>query len=615
METKENIGRPAGCNFESMEQDNNPDLQPSADDSQSHLGIKEDVSNVGTLSLNGSNIGVEADADNSTPGLSDHGTEGGSGYLTFSDGNIEDQDVLVNKTDSDPVDGETEVDMDLVDSPMHVNIQVTEVLTVQENMLSTLNAENGSLDAPPESFKARTGVKRTRTTYEQQQPSVRVMYSSLARASKRKLEELLQQWSEWHTTNSMYLDPDESLESGEETYFPAIRTGMAKSCKVSFCIDDRTRDEQNNGPMPLDSNSVPLYDRGFLLGLTSADGPLNAERGLEIVGDPARCFNCGSYNHALKDCNKPRDNLAVSNARRQHMAKRNQNSHSRSSIRYYQSSSSGKYDGLKPGTLDAETRTLLGLRELDPPPWLNRMRELGYPPGYLDSDEEDQPSGITIFGEEEVISDLIKKEVISEEQEEGEINDVEEKTVEEEGAIKEMNVVKPGKKKTVIEEGEMNEMKAKKKTVEFPGINAPIPENADEWLWGQASSSSDTYRNRSQREHSSRFYQSEQRRTRSFMDDGPPGVDPVISPSMSSYPPRYGSHGGYDSPRDLAPAFARDREWRSPPRYDDYGSRSSYRSPREYSSSRYEYDMDDRWDGRGADYEFEGHHHSRRRMS
>jgi zinc finger CCHC domain-containing protein 8 len=38
---------------------------------------------------------------------------------------------------------------------------------------------------------------------------------------------------------------------------------------------------------------------------------------------------------------------------------------------------------LKPGSLDAETRKLLGLKELDPPPWLNRMREIGYPPGYF----------------------------------------------------------------------------------------------------------------------------------------------------------------------------------------------------------------------------------------
>ena len=27
--------------------------------------------------------------------------------------------------------------------------------------------------------------------------------------------------------------------------------------------------------------------------------------------------------------------------------------------------------------------TICLLQEFDPPPWLNRMREIGYPPGYL----------------------------------------------------------------------------------------------------------------------------------------------------------------------------------------------------------------------------------------
>ena len=75
----------------------------------------------------------------------------------------------------------------------------------------------------------------------------------------------------------------------------------------------------------------------------------------------ARCFNCGAYNHSLKECPKPRDNAAVNNARKQHKFKRNQNSSSRNPTRYYQSSSGGKYDGLKPGSLDTETRQLLGL--------------------------------------------------------------------------------------------------------------------------------------------------------------------------------------------------------------------------------------------------------------
>ncbi len=37
---------------------------------------------------------------------------------------------------------------------------------------------------------------------------------------------------------------------------------------------------------------------------------------------------------------------------------------------------------LKPGQLSSETRAALGLGPLDPPPWLDRMRQLGYPPMY-----------------------------------------------------------------------------------------------------------------------------------------------------------------------------------------------------------------------------------------
>ena len=84
-------------------------------------------------------------------------------------------------------------------------------------------------------------------------------------------------------------------------------------------------------------------------------------RGQKIVDDAARCFNCGSYSHALKECPKPRDRVAVNNARKQHKSKRNQNSASRNPARYYQDSPTGKYDGLRPGALDAETRKLLGL--------------------------------------------------------------------------------------------------------------------------------------------------------------------------------------------------------------------------------------------------------------
>lgn len=92
--------------------------------------------------------------------------------------------------------------------------------------------------------------------------------------------------------------------------------------------------------------------------------PINVAtcRGLEIKDEASRCFNCGSYSHSLKQCPKPRNNVAVNNARKQHQkSKRNQSAASRNATRYYQNSQGGKYDDLKPGVLGAETRQLLGL--------------------------------------------------------------------------------------------------------------------------------------------------------------------------------------------------------------------------------------------------------------
>ncbi|XVF63182.1 hypothetical protein PTKIN_Ptkin09bG0067600 [Pterospermum kingtungense] len=421
---------------------------------------------------------------------------------------------------------------------------------------------------------AITGAKRPRMTLADQQPSVHIVYNFLTRAGKQKLEELLQKWSEWqaeHVSSSQ--DQSERIESGEETYFPALYVGAEKPSAVSFWIDNQTRNPQDVDFIPLDDNIVPLYDRGYSMGLASADGSSNLEGGLELKDAASRCFNCGSYSHSLKQCPKPRDNVAVNTARKQHQkSKHNQNTASRSAIRYYQNSQGGKYDDLKPGVLGPETRQLLGLGEFDPPPWLNRMREIGYPPGYL-ADDEDQPSGITIYGD-------------------GETNEGQE-----DGEIAEMVPPEP----------------QKKMTIEFPGINAPIPVGADEKLWVPGPSSSELSRSRSHHrlnhsfEPSSRGLHHEQRYYGDFEDEGPPGVDSRFS---SSYPPRYGNYDSphsFHSPRDpiprpRSPAWGRsysDRgSRRSPVVYEEFASHGSYSSSsmrNSHGSARFENENDESW--------------------
>ncbi|KAF2564906.1 hypothetical protein F2Q70_00015496 [Brassica cretica] len=388
-----------------------------------------------------------------------------------------------------------EEDMDLTEDDFrNVSGQFSRETT--STATTVRDAVSVSLETVKVDVSSKTGVKRARTISEENQSSVHVTYKHLTRASKQKLESLLQQWSEWEAEQS-YLpcqsdqDQEPALESGEDTYFPALRVGLQKTSSVSFWFDCKTGQDSLKEFVPVESSTTPLYNRKFTIGLDSTVGSSNLEGGLEIIDDdPPRCFNCGAYSHSMRECPKPFDRSAVNIARRQHKSKRNQSSRLIPS-RYYKSAQGGKYDGLKPGSLDPETRQVLGLGELDPPPWLHRMREIGYPPGYL-AVEEDHLSGITIFDEEET-------EPEEEEKEEGEVKA-------EDGEILEV----------AASSSEPPQMKM---TVEFPGINAPIPENADVWLWQQRKNTGHGFN------HDHQY--------RGVM--GPPGVE-----LSSSYPPRYG---------------------------------------------------------------------------
>lgn len=427
-------------------------------------------------------------------------------------------------------------------------VEVIETVSIIETIIDTnsgVHSENLCLTAQKESTRSSkihdspiSGAKRARSTYELQQPSVHVSFNSLSRQSKKKLEELLLQWSEWEGQQcSLSEDSNGALECGEKTYFPAFHVGSEKSYTVSFSMDNRVMKRQKQSiDISLDGDTAPLYDRGFALGLTSVDDSINQEGSLEILNAAPRCFNCESYNHSLKDCPKPRDNAAVNTARKQRQANKNNTSSSRNPTRYYQATPGGKYDGLIPGVLSAETRQLLGLGELDPPPWFNRMRELGYPPGYLDP-EEDTPSGITIYADEG--------------EQDGEIQ------------ISDLSTPK------------------KKFSVKFPGINAAIPVNAEPRKWAASPVSSgppifDNSRSRSnpRSNYSSEFMNHgyDPMRSRENRSVGSSGYNIGVSPPVN--------YNYTSDPR--TPSLERslsDRGWRSPM---VHAGLSSYRSPYDF---------------------------------
>ncbi|RZB46422.1 hypothetical protein D0Y65_050452 [Glycine soja] len=383
---------------------------------------------------------------------------------------------------------------------------------VTEEVSGVLLAENGCISLEDGSLKRSletvgTCAKRARITVDEDQPSVHFTYNSLTRASRQKLQELLQKWSEWHAKH----DASEVLESGEETFFPALHVGLEKTSAVSFWMENQTRNDKNKDFIPLADNTVPLYDCGYALGLTSADGSSNVDGKFSSDG--------------ILICKKALLGQLM-----------------------------------LPSVADCVVVGMLcmyGLGELDPPTWLNRMRELGYPPGYLDVDNEDQPSGITIFTDSEIAD-------------------------QEDGEIMEADASKP----------------KRKKTVKFPGINAPIPEKADERLWGTRAgpSSSDISRNLSLPQHRSNYstdYGSQgyhrEHRLGDLRDDGPPG-DPGHSSSMFSFHPRF---GGHDSAL-RSPSMARSQSdrGRSPMHDEESSMPFSFHFLHYSSSERYFWPLD-----------------------
>lgn len=107
-----------------------------------------------------------------------------------------------------------------------------------------------------------------------------------------------------------------AAESGTVVYFPPDVGGDSffwvdkpRIPKDSLSLDPEAPVKEFNSQYEQDSE-VPQYDRG-------TNGPIDSESEREngagdgvylwIEKDAPRCWNCGSYTHAARDCPKPRD--------------------------------------------------------------------------------------------------------------------------------------------------------------------------------------------------------------------------------------------------------------------------------------------------------------------
>ncbi|XP_077776343.1 zinc finger CCHC domain-containing protein 8 isoform X3 [Podarcis muralis] len=162
---------------------------------------------------------------------------------------------------------------------------------------------------------------------------------------------------------------------------------------TNFCLDKLGQPILNENPQLTDGWEIPKYQQVFTQ-ILSLDGQ-------EIQVKPksrpkSHCFNCGSEDHQMKDCPQPRNAARISEKRKQFMDACGEAGNQNFQQRYHAEEVEERFGRFKPGIISEELQDALGVTDKTLPPFIYRMRQLGYPPGWL-KEAEMEKSGLTLY--------------------------------------------------------------------------------------------------------------------------------------------------------------------------------------------------------------------------
>ncbi|KAL4711951.1 hypothetical protein ACJJTC_011258 [Scirpophaga incertulas] len=179
----------------------------------------------------------------------------------------------------------------------------------------------------------------------------------------------------------------------------------------------------DTAPCSNSADEVPTYKQASAL---ISNIPEKEPSPPPVVRRGPICFNCGGP-HQLRECMLPKNNARIAENRKKVTTR----------VGRYHVEDEQKYGHLIPGRISGRLRNALGLMRHEIPLYIYRMRQLGYPPGWLE-EARISHSGITMF-------DSTGAAILGPEDDEGEL-------------------VEPGSKdKFDI-----------KKILDFPGFNVPV---------------------------------------------------------------------------------------------------------------------------------------------
>ncbi|XP_030316626.1 zinc finger CCHC domain-containing protein 8 isoform X2 [Calypte anna] len=161
---------------------------------------------------------------------------------------------------------------------------------------------------------------------------------------------------------------------------------------TNFCLDKLGQPLLNENPQLTEGWEIPKYQQVFSQ-ILSLDGQ-------EIQVKPKRpkphCFNCGSEDHQMKDCPKPRNAARISEKRKEFLEACGEASNQNFQQRYHAEEVEERFGKFKPGVISGELQDALGVTDKSLPPFIYRMRQLGYPPGWL-KEAEMEHSGLALY--------------------------------------------------------------------------------------------------------------------------------------------------------------------------------------------------------------------------
>ncbi|XP_037633645.1 zinc finger CCHC domain-containing protein 8 isoform X1 [Sebastes umbrosus] len=185
-------------------------------------------------------------------------------------------------------------------------------------------------------------------------------------------------------------DPQKSSTSSVRTTTEAFKVVGSVLYFTTFSVDKLGQPLVNDNPQLTDGWDVPTYQQVFnqVVGTDGQDVEMKERR------PKATCFNCGLSGHQLRDCPKPKDMAAINERRKEFNQSSNQGM--QSNQRYHADEVEERFAKYKPGVMSEELLEALGIDGTTLPPLIYRMRQLGYPPGWL-KEAEMENSGITMY--------------------------------------------------------------------------------------------------------------------------------------------------------------------------------------------------------------------------